>query len=105
MNKLFTVFGMTLGILVGLFTSLHDDAGVKIVMLCIGGFFGIALGGAIGQFREKKYLIGMQIDPLEGLGVTPDDIARNYWRDQIRAPMTSPLSVEQGCHQFDPDKI
>lgn len=105
MKKLPIFVGVAIGALVGLFTSIPDRLGVKIGMMLIGGLVGVVIGGAIAQIGKKGRLLKSDNDALGGLGVTPEDIARNYWRDKGRPPLTSPLEPERGSHQFDPDKL
>jgi len=105
MKKLPIFIGMAIGALVGLFTSIPDRWGVKIGMMLIGGLVGVVIGGAIAQIGKKSRLLKFDNDALGGLGVTPEDIAQNYWRDKGRPPLTSLLEPEHGYHQFDPDKF
>lgn len=105
MKKLPIWVGTTVGALIGLITSIPDDVGLKIVMMSIGALAGVAVGGAIACIGKKGRALKFDDDPLAGLGVTPEDIARNYWRDKGRPPLTSPLEPEHGVHQFDPDKL
>lgn len=105
MKKLPLWVGMAVGSLIGLFTSILDSLGVKIGMMLIGALVGVAVGGAIAQFGKKGRTQKSDDDALAGLGVTPEDLARNYWRDKGRPPLTSSLEPEHGHHQFDPDKL
>jgi hypothetical protein len=105
MKKLPLWVGMAVGALIGLFTSIPDGVGLKIVMMSIGALAGAAVGGAIARFGKKGRALKSADDALAGLGVTPEDLARNYWRDKGRPPLTSPLEPEHGHHQFDPDKL
>lgn len=105
MKKLPLWVGMAVGALIGLFTSIPDGVGLKIVMMSIGALAGAAVGGAIARIGKKGRALKSADDALAGLGVTPEDLARNYWRDKGRPPLTSPLEPEHGHHQFDPDKL
>lgn len=105
MRKLPIWGGTTVGALIGLFTSIPDSLGVKIGMMLIGALVGVAVGGAISQFGKNDRARRTGGDTLAGLGVTPDDMAQNYWRDKGRPPLTSELQPEHGRHQFDPDKL
>jgi len=105
MKKTPIFVGMALGVLAGLFTSLPDDVGLKIVMMSIGALVGVAVGGAVAHIGKKDKHLKSDDDALAGLGVTPDDLMRNYWRDKDRPPLSSPLEPEHGHHQFDPDQI
>ncbi|WP_420475248.1 hypothetical protein [Noviherbaspirillum sp. ST9] len=105
MKKLPILVGTMAGALIGLFTSIPDDVGLKIVMISIGALAGVAVGGAIAGIGQKGIALKSDDDALAGLGVTPEDLARNYWRDKGRPPLTSPLEPEHGHHQFDPDKL
>lgn len=73
-------------------------------MILIGALVGVAAGGAIAPIARKSRALKFSDDALAGLGVTPEDLARNYWRDKGRPPLTSLLEPELGYHQFDPDK-
>lgn len=105
MKKLPILVGIAVGGAFGLFSSIHDDAGLKIVMIFLGALTGLAIGGAFERIGESAQVWPFQNDALDGLGVTSEDIARNYWRDQTRPPLTSPLKAEYGEHIFDPDKL
>lgn len=105
MRKLPIWGGSTVGALIGLFTSIPDSLGVKIGMMLIGALVGVAVGGAISQFGKNGRARHAGDNPLAGLGVTPGDLARNYWRDKGRPPLTSELQSEHGHYQFDADKI
>lgn len=105
MKKLPIFVGIAVGVLIGLFTSIHDSVGVKIGMMLIGALVGVAAGGAIAQIGRKGRALKSDDDALAGLGVTSEDLARNYWRDKGRPPLTSSLESEHGHHQFDPDKF
>lgn len=105
MKKLPIWVGTAVGALIGLFTSISNDVGLKIVMMSIGALAGVAVGGAIARIGQKGQALKSDDDALDGLGVTPEDLARNYWRDKGRSPLTSPLEPEHGLHQFDPDKL
>lgn len=105
MKKLPILVGMAVGALIGLFTSIPDSLGVKIGMMLIGSLVGVAIGGVIAQIGKKGLVLKSDDDVLAGLGVTPEDIARNYWRDKGRPPLTNALEPEHGHHQFDSDKL
>lgn len=103
MKKTSIFVGMALGAIVGLFTAIHADVGVKIVAMFIWALVGVAVGGAIARIGNKDRHPKFDDDALPGLGVTPDDLMQNYWRDKGRLPLSSPLESEHGHHQFDPD--
>lgn len=105
MKKLPILIGMVVGAFVGLFAAISDGLGVKIGMMLIGALVGVAIGGAIAQLGKKGRALRSSDDTCAGLGVTPDDLARNYWRDERRPPLTGALEPEHGHHQFDPDKL
>lgn len=103
MKKAPIFVGVALGAIVGLFSAIPDDVGLKTVMMSIGALVGAAVGGAIARIGKKDRPLKSDDDTLVGLGVTPDDLMRNYWRDKDRPPLTSPLKPEDGRHQFDSD--
>lgn len=103
MKKTPIFVGMALGAIVGLFTAIPDGVGLKIVMMSIGALVGVAVGGAIARIGNKDRPPKFDDDTLAGLGVTPNDLMQNYWRDKGRLPLSSPLEPEHGHHQFDPD--
>lgn len=105
MKKLPLFIGIVVGALIGLFTSISEGLGLKIVMMSIGALVGVAIGGAIAQIGKTGRVLKSNDDALAGFGVTPEDIAQNYWRDKGRPPLTSSLTPEHGHHQFDPDKL
>lgn len=105
MRKWAIWIGTVTGSLVGLFSAIQNHLGVKIGMMLIGALVGVVVGGAIAQFGKKGRGHCSNDDTLAGLGVTPDDLARNYWRDKGRPPLTSELQAEHGHHQFELDKL
>ncbi|MCU6435353.1 hypothetical protein LPB67_16370 [Undibacterium sp. Jales W-56] len=106
MKKTPLFLGIAVGAGIGLFATIPEGIGVKIVMMLIGAIAGTAIGGAVGQIGEHK---GHRIkhddddDAFVGLGVTPADLLHNYWRDKGRLPLTEPPEPEQDDHIFDPD--
>lgn len=105
MKKLTAFVGIALGTFGGLLASIDDKLSVRIGLMLIGALIGLVFGGALSQAGRKGQTLRRDSDVLAGLGVTPEDIARNYWRDKGRPPLTSPLEPEHGIHQFDPDKF
>jgi 4-amino-4-deoxy-L-arabinose transferase-like glycosyltransferase len=104
MRKFLIVIGVVLGVGVGLSTTIGDAIAVKIVSILMWVIVGVAAGGAIGSlfgpYRKIRRYRKSQ-DALAGLGMTSDDIMQNYWRDQARPQLSSPLEAEKGYHQFD----
>lgn len=97
---------VVIGAAVGLVSATGDDWGVKIVMLTVGAVAGAAIGGAVsGIAASGRKRLSREADVATGLGMQPDDLMNNYWRDKGRAPLVSALEPEHGRHQFDPDKL
>jgi hypothetical protein len=96
---------IVLGSSIGLFATIPEGIGLKIVMMSIGAIAGAAIGGAIARFRNSKGAspLKRETDAFIGLGVEPEDLMHNYWRDKGRLPLTDPLEPERGDHMFDPD--
>lgn len=105
MKKLPILVGIAVGALVGLFAAIPDSLAVKFGMMLIGALVGVAIGGGIAQFGRNGRVFRSSDDILAGLGVTSEDLARNYWRDKGRPPLTSAVELEHGHHQFDPDRF
>jgi hypothetical protein len=103
MKKLHLWLAIATGALIGLLASIPDGWGVKIGMILLGSLVGVAIGGAIARIGKRAQSTRYDEDALAGLGVSPEDIARNYWRDKGRPPLTSSLKPELGSHQFDPE--
>lgn len=105
MRKLIFVSFIVLGAAVGLFSSMHDDWGVKAVMMTIGAVVGTVLGGALtsigGRSRSRQ---SFESDDSFGQGTTANDRDRNYWRDKGHPPFMKPSNAEPDHHMFDPDR-
>lgn len=97
---------VVIGAAVGLVSATGDDWGVKIVMLTVGAVAGAAIGGAVsGIAASGRKRLSREADLETGLGMQPNDLMDNYWRDKGRPPLVSALEPEHGRHQFDPDKL
>ena len=97
---------VVIGAAVGLVSATGDDWGVKIVMLTVGAIAGAAIGGAVsGIAANGRKRLSREVEVAPGLGMQPDDLMDNYWRDKGRPPLVSALEPEHGRHQFDPDKL
>ncbi len=98
---------VTLGASIGLFATIPEGIGLKVVMMSIGALVGTAFGGAIARMGEKgrhRSKHEDDDDALAGLGVTPADLVQNYWRDKGRPPVQLSETPElEGDHMFDPD--
>lgn len=95
---------VALGAGIGLFATISEELGLKLVMMSIGAISGAAIGGAIARFGDTKGAsLKRETDAFIGLGVEPEDLMHNYWRDKGRLPLTDPLEPERGDHMFDPD--
>ena len=97
---------VVIGAAVGLVSATGDDWGVKIVMLTVGAVAGAAIGGAVsGIAASGRKRLSREADLETGLGMQPNDLMDNYWRDKGLPPLVSALEPEHGRHQFDPDKL
>ncbi|MES2299351.1 MAG: hypothetical protein V4582_20095 [Pseudomonadota bacterium] len=104
MRKTPIFVGVALGAGIGLFATISEDIGVKIGMMLIGALVGTAFGGAYARIGDTKSdSLKYDDDAFIGLGVEPEDLMHNYWRDKGRPPLTDPLEPERGDHMFDPD--
>ncbi len=97
---------VVIGAAVGLVSATGDAWGVKIVMLTVGAVAGAAIGGGVsGIAASGRKRLSREANVAAGLGMQPDDMMDNYWRDKGRPPLVSALEPEHGRHQFDPDKL
>ena len=64
MRKLIFISFIVLGAVIGLFSALHDDWSVKVVMMTIGAVVGIVLGGVLTSTGRRERARG---------SVEPDD--------------------------------
>ncbi|MDZ7855950.1 hypothetical protein [Sphaerotilus sp.] len=104
MRKLIFISFIVLGAAVGLFSALHDDWGVKAVMMTIGAVVGTVLGGALtGMGRRSR--ARRSVEPEDAFDGTPlEELDRNYWRDKGHPPFMKPSNAELDHHMFDPDR-
>ena len=104
MRKLIFISFIVLGAAVGLFSSLHDDLSVKIVMMTIGALVGTVLGGALTSIGTQAPA-QRRVEPEDAIDGTPlDELDRNYWRDKGHPPFMKPPNAEPDHHMFDPDR-
>lgn len=82
MKKLPVFVGMMLGALIGLLTSLPDGMGLKIIMMSLGALAGTAVGLAISRIGRRSHMTPLQKDPIPGVGFSPEERMRTYWRDK-----------------------
>ena len=104
-RRLIFIAFIMLGAAVGLFSALHDDWGVKIVMMTIGSIVGAVLGGALTMTgRRSRSPQAFESDDAYGQGTTAKDRDRNYWRDKGHPPFMKPSNADPDHHMFDPDR-
>lgn len=104
MRKLVFISFIGVGVAIGLFSALHDDLSVKVVMMTIGGVVGTVLGGAFASIGRRVRARG-RTEPDDEFDATPlDELDRNYWRDKGHPPFMKPPNAELGCHMFDPGR-
>ena len=96
---------IVLGAAVGLFSVLHDDWGVKTVMMTIGAVVGVVMGGALTMTgRRSRSPQAFVSDDAYGQGTTAKDRDRNYWGDKGNPPVVKPPNADPDHHMFDPDR-
>jgi hypothetical protein len=81
MKKLSIVIGAAFGAAIGLFTSIPDGLGLKIVMMSIGAVAGIAIGGAFSRIGSKEAQRPSRNDSVPPIGFPPEEQMNTYWRD------------------------
>ena len=84
MRKVALLIGLTLGTGVGLFTSLQDGIGLKIVTMSIGALAGAAIGGALSHMGRKRQMLSGADEAIPGLGFSLEDRMRRYWLEKGR---------------------
>ena len=99
------IIGMVLGAAIGLLSSLNDGPGLQAVMMSIGALAGAAVGGAIGRIGTKR-LPHDQAGESYGLGTSPEDRMRNFWRDKGKlVPFSGPPEPQGTRHDFDRERL
>lgn len=105
MKKLPVFVGMAIGAFGGLLTSIPDEWGLKVVMMSIGAVIGVAIGGAFCRTDKKSRLVMHEADDSYGLGTSPEDRMRNFWRDKGKAvPFSGSPDIEGTSHDFESDR-
>lgn len=105
MKKTPIFVGMTLGAIAGLFTSLPNGLGLKIVMMSIGVVAGAAIGGALSRPGKMNTMATREADDSYGLGASAEDRMRNFWRDKGKVvPFSGPPDPEGTSHDFDRER-
>jgi hypothetical protein len=82
MNKLPVFLGLAVGAVIGLTASITSGLGLKIVMTGFGALVGTAIGGAISQTGKGSHKLPIQQDSIPGMGFSPEERLRTYWRDK-----------------------
>ena len=100
MRKLIFFSFVVLGAAIGLFSALHDDWSVKVVMMTIGAVVGTVLGGALTSTRRRERA-RRSIEPDDA---PLEELDRNYWRDKGHPPFMKPPNADPDHHMFDPDR-
>lgn len=104
MKKLSALVGMLIGALIGLFATISDELGLKIVMLSVGALAGTAVGMAISRIRRQEKQSKLNRAFLPGTELFPGDRASTYWRDKGRIyPMPGHPDPEGATR--DPDDL
>ena len=102
MKKLPLWGGMAVGALIGLFTSIPDGVGLKIVMMSIGVVAGAAVGGAFSPRWKNDEMELQESDESFGQGTSARDRMRNFWRDKGRpVRFSEPPDFDGTGHNFD----
>jgi hypothetical protein len=109
MRKLifFTIVGF--GAFVGILSARHDSWGLRFVMMMVGVLVAVPIGGLafagigkspqVGRGRQHKQ------SALTGQGLSIDDLAANYWRDNGHPPFMNPSDAIPDSNVNHPDKI
>lgn len=82
MKKLPVLIGMTVGALIGLFATFSDGLGLKIIMMFFGSLAGMAIGAAISRTGRSGHKMFLQGGSIPGVGFSPEEQLRTYWRDK-----------------------
>jgi hypothetical protein len=107
MRKLIFIGFIAVGAAVGMFVAFDGDWGLRIVMTIIGAVSGAAVGGGLtgmgsGEAAGRHATL---VRHPSGTGMSLDEIARNYWRDEGHAPFSKPPNAEPDRHMLDPDRV
>ena len=106
MRKVGVVLGLLLGASAGLLASLTDDTGLKIVMMSIGAIAGAAVGGAIARIGNREQRPLDEAEESYGLGTSPEDRVKNFWRDKGKlVPFSGPPDPQGTRHDFDRERL
>lgn len=104
MKKLPILGGIAVGALIGLFTSISDGMGLKIVMMFIGALAGTAVGTAISRTGERSHRMPFKKDSIPAVGFPPEERMTTYWRDKGKIyPMPGHPDPEGATR--DPDQL
>lgn len=109
MRKPIFLFFLLLGIGIGLLSAWNDDWGLRIVMMAVGALFGGAIGGGLSQIGKRRngfrhWRTEEEKEPIPGMGVSGQDLAANYWRDEGHPQFMKPPHPEHGTRMLDADK-
>lgn len=74
----FIVLGAAMGVLAGL----GENIGLKLVLGCVGGVAGAAIGGALAEIGCHR--LGNQETGVHGLTDSQNARRKNYWLDRGR---------------------
>lgn len=106
MRKTAFFIGLVVGACGGLLSSLSDGLGLKLIMMSFGAIAGAAIGGAIARIGNRGRL--PLDEPVEsyGLGTSPEDRVKNFWRDKGKlVPFSGPPDPHGTPHDFDRERL
>lgn len=91
-RKLLIYIPMALGVGVGLFATLFDTWGARLILMTLGGVAGMALGGVLSLLVHGTGSLQTKPEPRPPSGFGPDheELAENYWRDRGYLPFSAP---------------
>ena len=82
MKKFIVIGFIVVGSAVGLLSTLGDGWGIRLFMMGLGAFVGVAAGGALSRIGRGGRPMPYRDDTLRGLGTMSEDLMENYWRDE-----------------------
>ncbi|RCW65079.1 hypothetical protein [Pseudorhodoferax soli] len=97
------------GVGLGWLWTLDEALGVQLIVMCVGGMFGGAIGGGLSEIgsgnpKLQPSLTEEELHPIPGMGDSFRDREANYWRDEDHPPFMKPPPAEHGAHMLDADK-
>ena len=112
MRKFVAVMIVVMGMSIGVLVAYKDSWVGRFVMMGFSLLFTAPIAGIVAGIGKKgripfrlKPKFCFDDDELPGLGISPNDLDANFWRDKGYPAHARPLDPPPDKHRFDPQNL